>query len=244
MSYIRKPFEKLNIMDDFLMNALANNPEVREIFCRTLVSSLLQCELDKIRISVQRVIPSDIPGQRGIRMDVEVSDYEDVNGELITRNIYDIEPHQQKNMDLLRHNRFYQAKIDSQNMKSGEKDFITLPNLFVVTITDYDPFGYNYMMYTIHNKCDEIPELEYEDGLHFLYFYTKGTHGGNTAIKQLLNYMQESTIDNVTNEATRMLHDCVSKVKISPKVRLEYMTWEEKFSMKDAMLRKKDFNKA
>lgn len=228
MGHIRKTFEELDIIDDFLMNALANDPDVSEIFCRTLVSSLLQCELGKIRVSVQRVIPSSVPERRSIRMDVEVEEYEEIQGETITRTIYDIEPHQQENMDLLRHNRFYQAKIDSQNLKSGERDFVTLPNLFVVTITNYDPFGYDYMMYTIHNKCEEIPELKYEDGLHFLYFYTKGSKGGNTFIKQLLNYIQNSTIDNVTNEATQKLHDCVSRVKVSPEVRFEYMMWEEK----------------
>lgn len=134
MSYIRKPFEELDIMDDFLMNALANDPEVREVFCRTLVSSLLQCEPGRIRVSVQRVIPPDIPDRRGIRMDVEISEYEDTADGTITMNIYDIEPHKQKNMDLLRHNRFYQAKIDSQNLHSGETDFITLPNQSLIVM--------------------------------------------------------------------------------------------------------------
>ena len=65
-----------------------------------------------------------------------------------------------------KHNRFYQAKIDSRNLSSGEKDFSNLPNLFVIMITDYDPFGYDYMMYTVHNKCEEILQLEYEDGIY------------------------------------------------------------------------------
>lgn len=64
--------------------------------------------------------------------------------------------------------------------------------------------------------------------MSFLYFNTKGTSGGNPSIKKLLNYIQESKISNVTDEATQKLHDCVSKVKVSPEMRLEYMTWEEK----------------
>ena len=36
-------------------------------------------------------------------------------------NIYDIEPHLQRGMNFAKHNRFYQAKIDSRLMKSGEK---------------------------------------------------------------------------------------------------------------------------
>ena len=177
MMYISKPFEDLDIIDDFLMNALASDPEVRDEFCRT---------------------------------------------------IYDIEPHKQKNLDLCKRNRFYQAKIDSQNLKAGEKDFVILPNLFVISITNYDPFGYDYMLYTVHNTCEEVPELKYEDGLCFLYFNTKGTKGGNSSIKKLLNYIGESKIDNVTDEATKKLHDCVSKVKVSPEVRLAHMTLEEK----------------
>lgn len=80
------------------------------------------------------------------------------------------------------------AKIDSKNLGSGENDFSNLPNLFVIMITDYDPFGYDYMMYTVHNQ----------------------------SIKKLLNYMEDSTINNVTDEVTQKLHDCISKVKVLP----------------------------
>ena len=37
-----------------------------------------------------------------------------------------------------------------------------------------------------------------------------------------------NTIANVTNEATQRLHDCVSRVRVLPEVRMEYMTLEEK----------------
>ena len=47
-------------------------------------------------------------------------------------------------------------------------------------------------------------------------------------IKKLLNYLQESKINNVTDETTQKLHDFVSKVRVSPEARFEYMTWEEK----------------
>ena len=50
--------------------------------------------------------------------------------------------------------------------------------------------------------------------------------GGNLAIKKLLNFIENSTINNVTDEVTKKLHDCISKVKISPEVRMEYMKWD------------------
>ena len=228
MGYTIKPFEELDVMDDFLANAIANDQEVGEEFYRILISVLLQKEVGKIRISAQRIIPAEVPTQRGIRLDIEVVEYAEEMTELQEKNIYDIEPHKYDGSDLPKHNRFYQAKIDGKSMKSGEKTFIKLPNLYVITITDYDPFDYGYMMYTVHNKCDEVPELDYQDGLKFLYFNTKGSKGGSQAIKNLLNYIQDSKIKNVIDESTRKLHTCVSKVKVLPEVRMEYMTLEEK----------------
>lgn len=233
MSYTIKPFEDLDIMDDFLMNAIANDEEVNEEFFRTLLSGLLQRKIGRIKVSAQRVIPAVCPDMRGIRLDVEISEYDisetdEWDVDLRAKTIYDVEPHRKDSIDLPKHNRFYQAKIDSRNMKSGEKDFVKLPNLFVITITNYDPFGYDYMVYTVFNRCEEIPELEYKDGLKFIYFNTTGTKGGNSTIKKLLNYVQDSKIKNVTDEATQKLHDVVSRVRISPEARLEYMTWEEK----------------
>ena len=103
-----------------------------------------------------------------------------------------------------------------------------LPNLYIITITNYDPFGYGYMMYTVNNVCQEVPELVYEDGLKFIYFNTKGTLGGTKTIKNLLNYIQESKIQNVTDDITKEMHEYVCKVKTLPEVRSGYMTLEEK----------------
>ena len=226
MSYTTKPFEELDIMDDFLMNVTAIDKEVGEEFSRTLLEGLLQREIGKIQVNVQKIHVPQTPNQRGIRLDVEVMEYEDKDGAIVLKNIYDIEPNKRQDVNLAKHNRFYQAKIDSNNLSSGENDFSNLPNLFVIMITDYDPFGYEYMMYTVYNQCEEVPELEYKDGLMFVYFNTTGTKGGNSAIKKLLNYIQNSTIKNVTDEVTKKLHDCISKVKVLPEVRMEYMKWD------------------
>lgn len=224
-----KPFEDLDVIDDFLMNAVASDEEVGDKFCRTLLKGLLRFDVGKIRVNVQRVITANTPTQRGIRMDVEILEQnEETEMQSIPKNIFDIEPNTRKNLNLLKHNRFYQAKIDARNLKSGEKDFVNLPNLYIITITNYDPFGYDYMMYTIHNQCEEVQELEYEDGLRFIYFNTKGTKGGTSAIKNLLNYIQDSKINNVTDDITKEIHDCVCKVKTLPEVRTGYMTLEEK----------------
>lgn len=226
MSYLNKPFEELDVLDNFLMNAIAVDEEVGNAFCRKILSVLLQRSVDKIRVVAQHTIPAQNPKYRGIRLDVKVEEFES-GSETQLANVYDLEPHLQRNLHLPKHNRFYQAKMDSRYMKRGDDDFSGMPNLFIITILNFDPFGYDYMMYTFENRCAEVEELKYEDGLKFIYFYTGGTKGGNAEIQTMLQYLQRSTLDNVTDESTKELHDYVSKVKTSPEVREEYMRFEE-----------------
>ena len=225
MSNKVKPLEELNVLDDFLMSAITNDPDVGVPFCRTLLSVLLQRKIGKVRIISQRSIPALTPELRGIRMDVEVE--EAGVGEVPAMNVYDLEPHLQNDLDLPRHNRFYQAKIDSRYLKSGEKNFSKLPNLYILTITDFDPFGQDYMVYRVRNKFEDIPEMEYEDGLRYLYYYTEGKKGGSPEIGAVLRYLQESTLSNVTDGVVQKIHRYVTDVKVRPEVKFEYMTFEE-----------------
>lgn len=223
-----RKFEELNVLDDFLINAIASDPEVGEPFCRTVLSVLLQRKIEKLKIVAQKTLPAFAPGLRGIRMDVEIQEEllggSDDGSEM---NIYDLEPHIQKNMNFPKHNRFYQAKIDGRLMQSGEKDFSKMPNLYVITLTNFDIFGKDYMMYTFRNMCEEVPGLSYEDGLRFIYFYTGGTKGGSLEIKAMLRYLQNSRAECITDEATKKIHDYVEKVKVAPEVKETYMKFEE-----------------
>lgn len=170
MSYTKKTLEELDVLDDFLMNAVADDKEVGEAFCRCILSVLLQREIGKVRVTAQRTLPAAVPGHRGIRMDVEVEEYGKYN---------------------------------------------------------YDPFGKDYMMYTVRNRCEEVPEMEYSDGLRFIYFYSKGTKGGSEAIKAMLKYLENSVAENAADDATREIHRYISRVKEHPEVRMGYMKFEE-----------------
>lgn len=224
MSYTNKTLEELNVLDDFLMNAIVTAPEIGEIFCKTVLSVLLQRKIGKVKVVSQRMIPPFTPKHRGIRMDVEIQEFEKEDELKMPVSIYDLEPNLRRNVHLPRHNRFYQAKIDARHLKSGEEDFVKLPDLYIITITNYDPFGYDYMMYCIKNQCAEISELHYDDGLEFIYFYTGGHKGGNESIKAMLNYFQNSRKENAVDEATKEINEIVEQVRIQPEVRNEYMT--------------------
>ena len=220
MGYTKKTLQELDLIDNFLSNAIASNKEINEPFYRLLLSVLLGKEIKTVRVLAQQIIPAATPELRGIRMDVEITEYEEGN----VTNVYDVEPHLKDALHLPRHNRYYQAKIDGRYVRRGLKDFSGIPNLYVITITNYDLFGKDYMMYTVRNSCVEVPELEYDDGLQFVYFYTKGQKGGSQAIKNMLTYIQNSDSKNAVDEATRKMDSYVMKVKNLPEVEAGYMT--------------------
>lgn len=226
MSYTNRPFEELDVLDNFLMNAIATDEKVGAAFCKKVLSVLLQRPVGKVKVVAQYTLPARNPRYRGIRMDVKVEEFENGN-EAQVANVYDMEPHLQKDLHLPRHNRFYQAKVDSRYMKRGDDDFSGMPNLFIITILNFDPFGYDYMMYSFENRCAEVPELKYEDGLKFIYFFTNGTKGGSEPIRTMLQYLQRSTADNAKDESTKELHDYVCRVKTAPEVKEDYMRFEE-----------------
>lgn len=99
-------------------------------------------------------------------------------------------------------------------------------------ITTYDPFGMGRMIYTIKNKCEEVEDMEYEDGAKTLYLYTKGDpEGVSKELVELLHYMQDTTEEKVCNEDLREIHQMISTVKQNKGVKLEYMKQFEREQM-------------
>lgn len=76
----------------------------------------------------------------------------------------------------------------------------------------------------ISSKCEEIPDLPYDDGAKTLFLYTKGTEGNPPEeLKKLLHYMEHSSAENADTQDLRELHEMVTEVKCDRKVGLTYM---------------------
>lgn len=76
----------------------------------------------------------------------------------------------------------------------------------------------------ISSKCEEIPDLPYDDGAKTLFLYTKGTEGNPPEeLRKLLRYMEHSSAENADTQDLRELHEMVTEVKCDRKVGLTYM---------------------
>ena len=225
----RKKLEELNLLDDFLFNAMMTYPEMGEKFTRKILKLLFNEEFRYLKVIAQKSYGGLNTDLRGARLDVyvesddsaEIDASEDVS-------IYDLEPDKNDKAKYIaafpQRIRFYHAIIDSRSLKSGE-DFGKLKRVYVIFICNYDPFGYDRVKYTIRNMCVEEPEMPYDDGAQTTVLYTKGTKGDDISeeLRQFLNYMENTTQTNAVNDTLKDIQKMVDIVKRDGEVSLSYM---------------------
>ena len=225
----RKKLEELNLLDDFLFNAMMTYPEMGEKFTRKILKLLFNKEFRNLKVIAQKSYGGLNTDLRGARLDVyvesddsaEIDASEDVS-------IYDLEPDKNDRAKYIaafpQRIRFYHAIIDSRSLKAGE-DFGKLKRVYVIFICNYDPFGYDRVKYTIRNMCVEEPEMPYDDGAQTTVLYTKGTKGDDISeeLRQFLNYMENTTQTNAVNDTLKDIQKMVDIVKRDGEVSLSYM---------------------
>lgn len=224
----RKTLEELNLLDDFLFNAMLTYPDTGEAFIRKLLETLFDRKFAHLKIHPQKTFIGLNTGLRGARLDVYIEEDGSVqiHDEAIP-TVYDVEPDHNKDAAQIKAfpkwARFYHAAIDRVALKSGE-NFGKLKKVYVIFICDYDPFGCDRVLYTIKNKCLEEPELPYNDDAETWVLYTRGKKGNiSKSLRQLLSYMENTNQSNAINEDLREIQLMVDQVKHDGEVSLQYM---------------------
>lgn len=228
-----RKLEDLNLIDNFLFQEMLSQKEDGEEFARILLSTILGKTIRKVKITPQKNILGIDTNKHGIRLDAYI---EDVSDELtdnladaeIIRDLYDIEPNNTYEKESLpKRMRYYHGLIDTQLLSSGSA-YEKLPNVVVIVILPYDPFGQNRMVYTIQNQCREDVTVSYEDGAKKIFLYTKGAEGNpSQELKDMLKYIQNTTDYNIVNQNIASIHELVNKVKHKKEVSISYMkSWE------------------
>lgn len=235
-----RKLEDLNLIDNFLFQQMLSQEGDGEEFARILLSTILGRQIRKVTIVPQKNILGIDTDKHGIRLDAYIKEVADERNpdmadvELIP-DIYDIEPNNcYEKKSLPKRTRYYHGLIDTQLLSTGS-GYEALPNVVIIMILPYDPFGKNRMVYTVRNSCVEDPTVDYNDGATKIFLYTKGTEGKpSQELKDMLKYIEKSTFDNITNQDIASLSDIVEKVKHKKEVSINYMkSWEYEKMIKD-----------
>lgn len=242
-----RPLEELNLIDDFLFQELLIQEGDGEEFCRILLSTILEKTIRKVRVVPQKNVLGIDVNRHGIRMDAyieDISDEADMPGaEMVDAqvmpDIYDLEPNNSYEKNALpKRMRYYHGLIDTQLLAAGT-EYEKLQNVVIIIILPYDPFGKNRMIYTVQNQCIEDNSVPYEDGAKKIFLYTKGTEGNpSQKLRDMLRYIEETTVDNVTNQEIDAIHQLVNRVKRRREVGINYMkSWERDKMVRDEGIR-------
>ena len=218
----KRKLKDLNLMDKFLFDEAMEDQENM----KTLLDIILGQDT---QLKYPPQTEKECRGskeKRQVRLDVYAIDEDDV--------VYDTEPQKQNTKNLPKRSRLYQGLIDSNLLPPGSIDFNALNTVIIIMIMPFDLFGYELYQYTFRMKCEEISELELEDGATRIFLNSHGKHPEfvNPELIELLEYMEKST-DTVAKkcESNRIhqMHERITKLKSSKEMEIKYMQkWEEK----------------
>ena len=231
---MRRELRDLNLIDDFLFGQIVSYPAFGEEFCKLLLSILLQREMGKLKVVPQKVLPGKDTDSHGSRLDVYIE--ESLGGDMDVGEVPDLfdvetEKKAEKKAALPYRVRYYHSGIDSWSLKSGT-DYLSLRRVYVIIISTFDPFDCDQVLYTIRNCCSEVPELEYDDGVVTLYFYTKGSKGTCAEeIRALLHFMEYTNDANAVTSKLEKIREMVRVVKQDPMMEVAYMRAFERDEM-------------
>ena len=228
----KKKLGELNLMDDFLFQAIMSYPDIGELFAQKILELIFHRQFRNLEIVAQKVYGGLNTDLRGARLDlyVEENDCARIDA-TCADSVYDLEPDQNNKTASIRsfpkRVRFYHAIIDSHVLKSGQ-EFGKLKNVYVIFLCNYDPFGCDRAKYTIKNMCVEDPDIPYEDGACTIVLYTKGTQGDIPEdLRQFLDYMEHTNADHAITDTLKELQQMVDTVKQDGEVSIAYMKWFE-----------------
>lgn len=210
MSENFEPMADLDVMNNYMFNKLTSDSQIAEPTVRLMIETLLGITLGDITVKAESIIVPDSPQHRGVRLDVEVNEI-DKSGQVLQK--FDLEPHRQKETNYPKINRYRQAQLDKNAIERGSNDFKHLPKLFIITITNYDLFGADHMVYTVKKSFVEAPKLSYNDDVTIIYFNTSGKYCNNKKIKNFLKYLEDSRSENVVDETTKKIDEYVNYVR-------------------------------
>lgn len=174
----RKAVSGFNLMDDTFFAVVLEDREA----CEYLLSALLRKPVKLIENKTQYSIRNIEDHSVVLDALAEDSDHNLFNVEI---QVGDKENHE-------RRLRYYRTAIDWSYLEKGV-DYKNMPELYMIFISDFDPFKKNKNCYEIGQYvkgCD----LDYDDGVHRLYFNTEVVD--DTELSKLLQYLANSDAAN------------------------------------------------
>lgn len=214
----KRQLKELTIKDNFMFGAIM----MEEKNCRKLLELALGFSIDKVEISREKSILYH-PEYRGVRLDIYAKD------EKNTR--YNVEMQVIQKSELSKRIRYYHSQMDMDILLSGSS-YENLPDVYVIFICDFDPFGKEKYRYTFEAQCEEEPKLYLQDGCHSIFLSTYGKNRDEVP-EELVNFLAFVKADGTasrqdfSDDFVKSLQESIERIKGSRRMEEKFMLLEE-----------------
>ena len=163
------------------------------------------------------------PEYKGVRLDVYAKN------EHNTR--YNVEMQVAKKAELGKRVRYYHGQIDMELLLSGS-DYTELPEVYVIFICDFDPFGKKKYRYTFTKQCEEEPGAQLQDGCKSIFLSTRGENDREVPgeLVSFLNFVKADLSESETDfedDFVEKLQNTIRRIKSNREMEERFMIFEE-----------------
>ncbi|MDO5346429.1 MAG: Rpn family recombination-promoting nuclease/putative transposase [Lachnospiraceae bacterium] len=216
--YQKRQLKELTIKDNFLFGAVM----MEEENCRGLLERVLCFPIARVEVSREKSIVYH-PEYKGIRLDVYAKDDRNTH--------YNIEMQVAARPELGKRVRYYHSQIDMELLLNG-RDYTELPEVYVIFLCDFDPFGGKKYCYTFENRCLEGVEMGLQEGSKSIFLSTRGENEAEVSA-DLVRFLKFVKAD--LNESEKDFEDdficriqqTIRRIKGSRKMEERFMILEE-----------------
>lgn len=214
---MEKPFEELQLKDDFMFSIIMRNSR----YCKPFLERILGVRISYIEYPKSQETIDLAADAKSVRLDIYVEDDDN--------SVYCIEMQTTKNKNLPKRARYYEGMIDLNILEKGE-NYKNLKQSFVIFVCTFDLFDRGRHIYTFENRCIQEPELPLGDETVKIILNTKGIMDDiSPEMKRLLDYIDgKEPADSYTKE----LDEAVRSARRNEKWRLDYMTLQMHYQEK------------
>lgn len=214
----RKSLKDLTIKDNFMFGAVMLDEEN----CKGALERVLGMKISHVEVDKEKSIVYH-PEYKGVRLDIYAKDEENTR--------YNVEMQVLSSASLDKRARYYHSQIDMDVLLGGS-EYASIPDVYVIFICDFDPFGKKKYRYTRVMHCEEVPELSMEDGSHTIFLNTKGENEDEVP-KELVRFLKyvgaslDESNDDYEDAFVEKLQKSVQSIKANREMRERYMNFQE-----------------
>lgn len=213
----RKTLKELTLKDNFMFSAVM----CEEDNCKRFLELVLDFPIAHVEVSKEKSIVYH-PEYKGVRLDVYAEDEHNTH--------YNVEMQAVTQAALGKRARYYHSQIDMDLLVAG-KEYLELPDSYVIFICDFDPFNRKKYRYTFRKQCQEDSKAQLDDGVETIFLSTRGKNSNEVSeeLVKFLRYVRadlQESMEDFEDEFVGRLQKTVYDIKQSRRMEERYMLTE------------------